>query len=70
MGGEGAEREDERESQAGSALSAWSLMRGLNPHEIMTSAEIKSQLLNRLSHPGASDTILSVFYISLQHVGH
>ena len=70
MGGEGAEREDERESQAGSARSAWSLMRGSNPREIMTWAEIKSQLLNRLSHAGASDTILSVFYISLQHVGH
>ena len=45
MNREGAERE----SQAGSALSAQSLTNW----EIMTWAEIKSQMLNRLSHRGA-----------------
>ena len=52
--GEG-QREGERESQAGSTLSAEPEAR-LNPMtdcEIMTWAEIKSQILNRLSHPGA-----------------
>ena len=51
--GEG-QREGEKESQAGSVLST-------EPNEglkvtnldIVTSAEIKSQRLNRLSHPGA-----------------
>ena len=43
----GREREGERESQAGSILGA----RNHNPG-IMTCAEIKSQTLNWLSHPG------------------
>ena len=54
--GGGAERKGENESQAGFALSAQSPLRGLNPqtpgHEIMTWAENKSWMLNRLSHPG------------------
>ena len=46
----GAERDGrDRESQVDSALSAQRPNR--NP-EIMTQAEIKSQMLNRLSHPG------------------
>ena len=50
--GRGREREGQRESQVGSSLSAHSPMRGLNPRtviEIVTWAEIKSQMLNRLS---------------------
>ena len=49
--GEGQrEREGDRESQAGSVLSA-----GVDPmnREVMTWAEIESRMLNRLSHPGA-----------------
>ena len=45
VSGGGAERG--RESQAGSELSTQS-----TSHEIMTWAETKSQMLNRLSHPG------------------
>ena len=58
--GEGQrERERGKKSHAGSALSAESNV-GLDPtnHEIMTSAEIKSQMLNWLSYPGAP-----LFYI-------
>ena len=52
--GGGAEREEERESQTGSMLSAQShIWAQLQNHEIMTSACIKSWMLNRLSHPGA-----------------
>ena len=49
------ERERERGSQAGSAFSAQSWMQGSisSTLEIMTWAEIKSQLLIWLSHPGA-----------------
>ena len=45
-----AEREGETESQAGSVLSA-----GIDPtnYEIMTIAEIKSQMFKQLSYPGA-----------------
>ena len=51
----GAEREGERESQAGSALSAQSLMQGLNSqsHEIVAWTKIKSHVLMQLSHPCA-----------------
>ena len=48
--GEG-QREGERESQASSVPSAQTPIQGLN-HDIMTWAKIKSQMLNRLSHPG------------------
>ena len=50
-------REEERESQAASALSAQSWMQGLEPtnHEIMTWAKIQSWTLNRMSHPGAPE---------------
>ena len=53
--GEG-EREGERENpKQASALSARSLMQGSNSWipEIMTWAETKSWILNRMSHPGA-----------------
>ena len=54
MGGGGAEREGERESQAGSMLLAQSDERlELTNSEIVTWAKIKSQTLNQLSHPGA-----------------
>ena len=45
---EGAERERERESEAGSVLSAQSLIWGWNSQtvEIMTWDEIKSRMLN------------------------
>ena len=46
--GGGAERKGERESQAHSALLGFSLMN----REIMTWAEIESQMFNRLSHAG------------------
>ena len=50
----GAEREGERESQGGSTVSAKPDV-GLNStnNEIMTWDEIKSQMPNQLSHPGA-----------------
>ena len=47
---EGAEREGERESQSGSTLSVQSPE--LPNSAIVTWADIKSQMLNRLSHPG------------------
>ena len=47
------ERGAERESQADSPMSAEPDMGlSLNNPEIMTSAEIKSWMLNWLSHPG------------------
>ena len=51
----GRGKERGREFQAGSTLSVRSPMQGLNlmKQEIMTWAEIKSQTLNQLSHPGA-----------------
>ena len=51
VSGVGEEREGERESQGGSTEPD----AGLNPmnQEITTWAEIKSQTLNRMSHPGA-----------------
>ena len=56
------ERGRGRESQAGSTLSVHSQTWGSIPHnwEIMTWAEIKNGLLNRLSHPGASISILNL----------
>ena len=58
----GAEREGERESQAASALSVQSLIWGWNSQTswIMTCAEIKSQTLNRLSHPGCPSFLIKV----------
>ena len=55
MRGGGAEREGKRESQAGSTLLAESPVQGSNSQnrEITSWAETKSQMLNRLSHPGA-----------------
>ena len=57
--GGGAEREGEKESPAGSALSAkipkWGLMSWSG---IMTSAQIKNLLLNRLSHPGTPNIFI------------
>ena len=50
--GAGAEREGERESQAGPGLSAQGSL-SLTNCEIRTWAEIKSGMLNQLSHPGA-----------------
>ena len=52
----GAEREGERESQAGSALPGQNPTRGRKPwsYEIMTWAKTKSQALNQLSHPGTT----------------
>ena len=47
MSGGGAEREGERESQAGSMLIAWSQDVRLE----LTHHEIKSQMVSRLSHP-------------------
>ena len=52
-GGE-AERQGERESQAGSALPTHIQMWGLNPQTTRSRAEVKSWALNQLSHPGAS----------------
>ena len=54
------ERERERETQAGSEL----LVQGLDPmnYEIMTLAEIKSQMLNRLSCPGAPRVPVLFFF--------
>ena len=51
---EKGQREREREAQVGSALSVQSLMWGLSSqvHEIMTWAQMKSQMFNQLSHPG------------------
>ena len=46
-----AQREKEREHQADSPVSV-EPDSGLNP-KIMIRAETKSQMLNRLSHPGA-----------------
>ena len=46
---------EERKSQAGSASASRCLITGLKlmNHEAMTRAEIKSRMLNWLSHPGA-----------------
>ena len=60
MSGGGAEGEGDTESEAGSRLRAISTEHNaeleLTNHEIMTRGEIKSQMLNRLSHPGAPET--------------
>ena len=60
VSGGGAEREGEREVRAGSALTANS---GLDPvnRGVVTRAEIKSQTLTRLSHPGS---VLLELYVS------
>ena len=51
------DREREREQGRGRERETQAVVTdaGLNPtnHEIMTQAKIKSQTLNRLSHPGA-----------------
>ena len=51
----GAERKGERESQAGSMLSAWSLTWGSIPQIVRSWPEswTESGMLNRLSHPDA-----------------
>ena len=58
------EGQRERESQAGSPLSAQCLMRGFNVTncKIVIWVEIKSQTINLLSHPGAPrfDQILKI----------
>ena len=54
MSGEGAETEVDRKSQAGSALSAQSLMQDLNSQTVRSLPESKPRvghLLNWLSHP-------------------
>ena len=50
----GAEREGQKEAQAGSVLLAWSPTCGLNPQTVRSRAEpkTKSLALNRMSHPG------------------
>ena len=54
----------ERESQAGSAVSAQSLTRGSNSqnHEIMTWAETESQTLNWLTEPPRRPSSF-IFYV-------
>ena len=53
----------ERRSQAASLPSAQSLTRNLNSEtEIMTRAKIKSQMFNRLSHPGAPEIKFILFH--------
>ena len=60
--GRGTERGRQRESQAGSTLSAKPDVRlKLVNHEIMTWAETKSQLLNRLNHRG---TPVGAFFLN------
>ena len=58
--GEGrAEREGDRESQAGFMLAAQSPMWSLSSlnREIMTCTEIKNWIFNWLSHPGAPQVV-------------
>ena len=64
------ERERERESQAVFMLSS-EPNTGLKPknHEIMTWAEIKSQTLNRLSHPDAPNVPFKEFWKTIQMQG-
>ena len=52
MDGGGADREGDTESEAGSGLSAQSLMRGSNPQTVRHDLS-QSQTLNHLSHSGA-----------------
>ena len=57
----GAERQGEKEFQAGSTLPASTepeVGLELTDHEIMTWAKIKSRTLNQLSHPGARTIII------------
>ena len=63
--GRRAEREGGREknSQAGSVLSADpNVELELTNHEIMTWAEIKSPVLNQLSHQGVPQIVLKRFF--------
>ena len=57
----GAEREEDIESEAGSALSVQRLLGRLEPtnHEILHDLS-RSQTLNRLSHPGTMDNSLLI----------
>ena len=59
MSGGEADREGERESQAGSVPMSTEPDMGVGPinHEIMTWAEIQSQMLNQLSHPGSTSMV-------------
>ena len=62
----GAKEEAERESQADSVLSMEPAL-GLHP---VTQAEIKSWMLNQLSHPGAPCIyFLSIINTLLEHWG-
>ena len=59
----GAEREGEREFQAGLAMSAQSPMRAgleLTNQEFMTGSESKSRMLSQMSHPGAPNFIFII----------
>ena len=64
------EREEDRGFQAGSLLPAQNPMWGLNSQnrEIMTGAEIKSQMFNRLSHPGTPQVFLILFQMEAYFV--
>ena len=55
-GGRDREREGERESQAGSTLSSWSLTRGLISRTVKPRPEPKSNL----SHPGAPKLYINI----------
>ena len=63
---ERAQRDRERETenpQVGSALAEPDAGLDLTNCEIMTWAETKSQMLNQLSHPGASKDFIYFFYL-------
>ena len=53
MSREGAEREGDTESEAGSKLSAQSLICGARTHKPQVHDLSQSRTLNRLRHPGA-----------------
>ena len=58
----GGQREGERESQGGSALSTRARCGAQSHHsEVITCTDTKSWTLNRLSHPGAP--VLIIFYV-------
>ena len=67
VNGGGAEREGDPESEVGSRLRAVSTKpdMGLEPTncEIMTWAEIKSWVLNQLSHPGAPEVHIAYLFL-------
>ena len=69
--GRGREREGERESQAGSTLSAQSLRQALNPQTVRSWAEPKTRvrILNRLSRWGAPVPSSFYYFIDVQIEG-